>query len=347
VLALKNEGPLSNQLNELDVPCMHLEMTSVLPRPLHLYRMAGFLRRLQPDLIQGWMVHGNLAALLLRFLLPARPPVLWNIRHSVTGFPLSSTSGFLIRQSARLSSHTAHIIYNSQRSACEHELLGYDRRRTIVIPNGFECDRFKPDPAARAEIRSELRVEEDTPLIGLIARYDPLKDHATFLQAAQILSSRYPGVRYVLAGRGVARENLALMRRVQALGLGDRVHLLGERTDVPRLTASLDIATSCSRSEAFSNTLGEAMACTVPCVATDVGDSAFLVKDTGRVVMPGSPDQLAVAWEELLRLSPLERRQLGEAGRLRIQSTFSIDKVAMQYLRLHSSVAEAVEAQTD
>src|SRR5690606_26895230 len=178
----------------------------------------------------------------------------------------------------------------------------------------------------------ELGLRETDRLVGLIARWHPQKDHAGFLRAAAALAGRQPTAHFVLAGGQCDTGNPELLRLVAATGLADRVQLRGQRSDIPRLTAALDIATLASSfGEAFPSVLGEAMACAVPCVTTDVGDSADIVGDTGRVVPPGDPAALAAAWEELLALSPAELAELGERGRQRAHREFELGAVASRY----------------
>ena len=189
---------------------------------------------------------------------------------------------------------------------------GFDAAKLTVIPNGFDSSRFRPDPAARDEVRREIGVAPDAPLIGLVARYDPFKDHATFLRAAAALVRTRPDARFLLCGNRVDAGNAELVEQIASLGLAEHVRLLGPRRDVQRIYAALDVLAQSSISEAFPLVLGEAMASGVPCAATDVGDSALIVGDTGRIVPPRNPEALAGAWADLLADRP--RRAAGRSG---------------------------------
>jgi glycosyltransferase involved in cell wall biosynthesis len=172
----------------------------------------------------------------------------------------------------------------------------------------------------------------------MMARFHPQKDHSNFLQAAAILASDYPNVHFLLSGCEVDRENQTLNQLIEKLGLFNHVALLGERQDMHRLTAALDIASlSSAYGEAFSLALGEAMACGVPCVVTDIGDSAWMVDSTGRVVPPRNPEALAKSWRELIELDRQERVSLGQAARARVIEHFSLDSVVAQYETLYES----------
>ncbi|HEY9721586.1 MAG TPA: glycosyltransferase, partial [Oscillatoriaceae cyanobacterium] len=271
------------------------------------------------------------------------PRVLWSVRtaapEDVRQKPM--TRG-LIRLGAMLSDRPEAILYNSRTSAGQHEALGYAADKTRVIPNGFELGRFGPDAEAYRVVREELGVPAHAGLIGLFGRYHPVKDQAGFLRAASLLAPHAPDWYYVLAGRDVDAHNAALQSQIAEAGLEGRVRLLGERRDMPRLFAAMDVVASASKLEAFSNVIGEAMASGVPCVVTDVGDSAWIVGDTGRAVPPEQPQALADALAELVGMDVEARRALGRAARARVSEHFAIEQIAAQYERLYAAESELV-----
>ena len=210
----------------------------------------------------------------------------------------------------------------------------------VVVPNGFDLTRFKPDEDARKRIRTELGLDVDTPLVGLIGRFDPQKNHAGFFEAAGVLHRHMPHVHFVLAGQAVDIDNAALMQAITQAGVLANTHLLSLRNDMPELMAALDVlASSSSYGEAFPNVLGEAMACGVPCVVTDVGDSAYIVGNTGRVVTTKNMAGLAQALVDILQQSALERLALGEAARTRVATHFEIGQITRQYEAFYDELA--------
>jgi glycosyltransferase involved in cell wall biosynthesis len=174
-------------------------------------------------------------------------------------------------------------------------------------------------------------------LIGLIGRYDPMKDHSTFNKAACLLLRERRDVHFILAGRDVKWENKPLAKQIRDVWKG-HFHLLGERNDVANIGAALDVASSSSYGEGFPNIIGEAMSCGVPCVVTDVGDSERIVGDTGRVVPPKDPDALAKAWKELIDLGEEGRERLGLAARKRIRDHFELSQISKKYEAFYSSL---------
>jgi glycosyltransferase involved in cell wall biosynthesis len=163
-----------------------------------------------------------------------------------------------------------------------------------------------------------------------------MKDHVGFIAATAQVLRRCPYVRFLLAGRGVSNEQPELTKMIQEYQLQDHVFLLGERHDTPRLMLALDVACSASAwGEGFSNAIGEAMACGVPCVVTDVGDSSFIVGATGISTPPANPAGLAQGIIRLIEAGPERRQQLGLAARRRIENDFSISSVARRYQELY------------
>jgi glycosyltransferase involved in cell wall biosynthesis len=341
VLSMIDRGTFGDRIEALGIPIHTLNMRPGRPMPLDFWRLVRTVKRIGPDLIQGWMYHGNLAALLAGSRLKNRPPVIWNIRHSPYQLQyVKKSTAAVIKIGAALSKRPERIIYNARVSADQHEALGYAADKREVIPNGFDLDLFRPDGAARSTVRQVLGLPEEALLIGLIGRFHPMKDHANMLQATAILCANGHDAHVLLIGRGVDHDNEILTRRIAELGLGERIHLLGERRDTPTLTAALDLLVSSSYAEGFSNVIGEAMACAVPCVVTDAGDSAWIVGDTGLVVPPRDPDALADAISTMIELGPSGRQAWGEKARQRVRELFSLPAIVKRYEALYERVLE-------
>ncbi|RMH18501.1 MAG: glycosyltransferase [Gammaproteobacteria bacterium] len=337
VVSLLSPGSMSSRISALGIPVWHLGMESPLRLPQAVWRLARITHRFRPGVIQGWMYHGNLAAMLAKTLSSRRARMIWGIRQSLYDLKREKvvTRG-VIRMGAHLSKHADTLVFNSQTARVQHESFGFGSNNSLVIDNGFDTELFRPDEDARSRVRKELGLRPDAKLIGKIARYHPMKGHQVFLKAAMDLAERIPDVHFVLVGRGVDADNQVFAPWLRRPMLADRLHLLGERTDIPRLTAALDIASSSSWGEAFPNTIGEAMSCAVPCVATDVGDVKRIVGKAGVVVPAGDEKALAVAWESLL-LNDEERHSMGKAARSRVMDKFSLDRAARRYGELYTN----------
>jgi glycosyltransferase involved in cell wall biosynthesis len=345
VVSLIDIGPIGLKIQAVGIPVRAVGMRRGVPNPLAVLRLAHWLRQDPPHVIQTWTYHADLVGGLAA-RLAGGIPVAWGVHH--TTFDPRGTkrmSIWTIMACARLSRWLpARIVCCSEASRRGHRQLGYAADKMLVITNGFDLALFGPDPAARQSVRRELGIPEEAPLIGVVARFHPDKDHRNFVQAAARLHACVPESHFLLCGDGITWENPELARWIEAAGIRDKCHLLGRREDIPRLTAALDIASSSSSGEAFPLVIGEAMACGVPCVATDVGESAIIVGNTGVVVPPKDPQALADGWTRLLvGMSREERRGLGLAARQRIKERYSLGKIVAQYERLYESLAAAGE----
>ena len=340
VISLMGDGALGARIRAVGVPVFSLGMSrGGMPTLASLRYLREIVRRESPDIAQGWMYHGNLAASLAGWLFGSGMPVVWNVRQTL--YDLQHERRFtrwVIRANALLSSRANAIVYNSRTSAAQHEAFGFDASRTNIIPNGFDTDAFRPDAAARAAVRRELKLDDNAILVGLIGRYHPMKDHRNFLHAASLLSKKAPLAHFLLVGQDVDKQNAPLVTTIEELMLTDKVSLLGERTDIAQLNASLDILCSASWAEGFANVIGEAMSCSVPCVVTDVGDSAWIVGQGGVAVPPRSPEALASALAALCGMKAEQRRAIGDKGRRRVIEKFSLAAISSRYQDLYDAL---------
>ena len=336
VISLIGPGPIGDELAAAGIRVDTLEMRRGSFTPAGMHRLVALIREQQPDVVQAWMYHANLLGGIAARLAGVRN-VVWNIRAAQLEAKSEKRSSILIaRASGRLARLLCRrIVTNSDEARRVHEAFGYPPRLFDVIPNGFDLDLFHPSEEARADVRAELGIAGDATLVGMIARFHPGKEHRTFLAAAGRLAAGRPDVHFLLAGDGVTSENPALAEPIREHQLEGRVHLLGRRADVPRLFAALDLSALTSAYEAFPNVLGEAMACAVPCVSTDVGDAAEIVGDTGVVVPVRDADALVTAWNRLLGESVEERRGRGARARERVRERYSLSAIASRYLALY------------
>jgi glycosyltransferase involved in cell wall biosynthesis len=336
VLSLLAPGAIGAQVQHTESKLITIAMDER-PRPYDVVRLTRSLSNAAPDLLHGWMYHGNLAAIIGSALGLHFSPVIWSIHHTVRNLgdekPLSRR---LIRLSAILSSRAKAISYCSRVSADDHERLGFDPRRRVVIPNGTDCDQFAPSVEAGARLRQMLSLPPERLVIGHVARFHPMKDQTSLVRAIGRLLAQGYDVQGVFIGEG--HEDGPVRVAARDLGIDDRISTPGVRGDIADLMPGFDVYALCSAwGEAFSLAVGEAMASGVPAVVTDVGDSGWLVGDTGVVVPLGESDALAAGLMRLLRLRPDERRALGQQARRRVQENFSLSLYVERHLALYEA----------
>jgi len=285
-----------------------------------LFRLIRVLRKLKPDVLHGYLGTPNVLAVLMKPML-AGARIVWGVRASNMDL---SRYDWLMRSHYRVEcalSRFADLIISNSRAGMQHAASnGFPEEKMVVIPNGIDTERFRPDAEAGRCIQEEWKVDRGDVLIGLVGRLDPMKDHPTFLKAASLLLKQRQDVRFVCIGNGKEPYKQELKDLGEQLGLSGRLLWAGSRNDLPAIYNALDILTSSSAfGEGFSNVIGEAMATGVPCVVTDVGDASWIVGETGIVVPPGQPEALMEGWKRCL-----EAQGMASQARSRIENNFSI-----------------------
>ena len=338
VVSLAHIGPLGAAVEAAGIPVHALDLPAGRIPLRGVWALARLLRAERPAVAQGWMYHANLLTTLAAPLADVGR-TLWNIRSASADLKgYGRATALTIRAGALLSSRPLTIVTNSNAARIRHEALGYHPRQWTLISNGFDLQRFRPDPEAYGAVRRELGLPPKAWLVGHFGRFHPVKRHDLLLAAAANLLPHHADLHFLLAGTDVVAANPALAGRLPS-ELEGRVRFLGERADVARLMAALNVAVLCSDSESFPNVVGEAMACGVPCVVTDVGDAAEIVGDTGRIIKPGDTGALAAELDELLRLPPATLHALGAQARARVAAQYDLARVVEVYAALYRAVA--------
>jgi glycosyltransferase involved in cell wall biosynthesis len=341
VICLLDEGKYAVLLQEagIDVQCLNLKQSIFsLGKLLRLRRM---IAQAKPDVVQTWMYHSDLFGGIAARLAGIRA-VVWGIHHTTLDPQKSAVGTILVaRICARLSHFVpARIISCSQRGMEIHKSLGYSKNKLVFLPNGHDTSVFKPDTAMRQKYRKEMSIDDGTLLIGCVARFDPQKDQDNLLHALSIFARSCSSFQALLIGPGVDNNNHILTQLITQLNLDGRVKLLGPISNIPAVMNGIDIHVLPSAfGEAFPNVLCEAMACGTPCVATDVGDSAAIIGDTGESCPPSDPTALSEAmWRCTQRV--VREPKLQENCRNRIAQNFSLGSVRDRYHEIWSEAAK-------
>jgi glycosyltransferase involved in cell wall biosynthesis len=293
-------------------------------------RLARWLRERSPDAVQGWMYRGNLVATAAAAIARAAAPVVWSIRQGLNDLDVSPRATRLaISTSARLSRRPAAVVYNAESARRQHEAIGFAPRRSVIIPNGIGSATAAP---------AALDLPDGAFVVALIARWHPVKNHEGFVRAAARFARTWPAARFVLAGDGIDAGNRTLASWIESSGIGERVTLLGERSDVASILAAADVVTLSSHGEAFPNVILEGMAAGKSCVAPDVGDVAALLGDAGVLVRPGDPEALAAGWESIASMTAAAREALGAKARRRAIDIYGLERAGGAFEALYRSL---------
>ena len=334
VVSLMDAGKYGALLKKEGVPVSCLGMHRGRLTLGGLSRLWRLLRGDKWDVVQTWMYHADLVGGLVARLAGV-DRVFWGIRHTTLEPGKSRRATMLVaRLNARLSRWVpTGIVCCAERARAVHSALGYFDEKMKVIPNGYDLDLFRPNAVVRQRLRAEWGVDETVPLIGMVGRFDPLKDHGNLIQALFALNQMGIAYRCVMVGSGMDASTAQLATWLDRYGLRGAVLLLGPQDNIPEIMNALDIHVLSSCGEAFPNVLAEAMACGTPCVTTDVGDAALIVGDAGWVVPPQNPELLAqslsIALEEWQDREAWAIRQF--TARQRIGGRFSITQMVNSY----------------
>ncbi|MEY3788332.1 MAG: hypothetical protein RIQ94_618 [Pseudomonadota bacterium] len=335
VVSLTSLGVIGELLQNKGVKIHALNLSPLgLNLPIVIWRLIKLIRYHQPDIVQTWMYHADLLGGLAARLAGCKN-VVWGIRSTAIPQGFLSVTFWLIRLCA-ICSHIIpyKIICCAQSAKAAHIKLGYAAHKITVISNGYDFSAFEQYSNSRAKARMELGFDDNEIVIGVVGRFDPLKDFHNFITAASILSAKLSNIKFLMIGRNIEWSNSTLYEWIEDGGLIKNFQLLGERSNIPFFLSAMDVFCLSSVNEAFPNVVVEAMAMELPCVVTQAGDAADIVGDNDFVVPVKDSVSLANALLRMYDLSPEERINLGKKGSKRVREKYDIKNIRQQYEKM-------------
>ncbi|MCA9774177.1 MAG: glycosyltransferase [Myxococcales bacterium] len=291
-----------------------------------ILRLRRLARRGRPDVVYGVLFGPAWFATIACLGTGVRR--VWGLRGSSDAGVIDTRERRLIyRVTAWLSRFPHAILVNSERGRRDYIAMGLRADRFHVIPNGFDVERWRPDPEAGAKLRERWNVGSETRVLGLVGRVHPVKGHALLLDAAARLLPTGIDFRVAFVGPDRSGHGGPLRERAKALGIADRVLWIDATDEMRAVYNAFDVSVCASGSEGFPNVVGEAMACGRTCVTTDVGDAAILLGGTGLVVPRQDPAAMAEALRRALGWTREERERRAAAARARIVESYTIDRM--------------------
>ena len=336
VIGLDRDTYLGDRIRELGIPVHALNIKK---KPTAIAQAYKRLNAFNPDVIHGTMYEGGVVGSILRRFLANNPPVIWTVHEGLENYRQESYRKQLqLRLWGLMSKMPEAMMYVSYLNRDQHLNWGFNNDKALVIPNGVDTQRFYSNRNARKTLRKRLGIPQNSFVIGITARFHPVKNHIGFINAAALLSKVHPETHFIMVGTDIDTDNKVLTTLIAKHSLQQRMHLLGNREDIPDIVNTYDIAALTSFGEAFPLTLGEAMASAVPCVATNVGDNEYIIKNTGRVVPVNDDAAMAAAWQELLEMDKKELKQLGQAALERVMDKFTLAQQVQQHEALYETL---------
>ncbi|WYD80265.1 MAG: glycosyltransferase [Candidatus Electrothrix gigas] len=342
VISLQDEGKYGPMLMNkgISVYCLYLSNNILI---LHgIFKLALLLKKIKSDVVQTWLYHADFIGGLAAKALGLKK-ICWGIRSAdFDDGSIGKTTMWIVRLNALLSKWIpVYIISCSNKGKRIHASIGYNENKLIAIQNGYDLYSFVPSLNGTRKLRKLTGVPKNIIVLGMVARFDPLKDHKLLVSALSLVSEFGYDFRCLLVGEGISADNLELKNWLERYRLHDHIRLMGQRTDIPVVMNLIDIHILSSSGEAFPNVLCEAMACGTPCVTTDVGDAAEIVGGTGWVVPAGSAEALSgaiiKAIDEFYN-EPDSWAKRRHYARNRIKENFGIEKMVEKYSQVWQSL---------
>lgn len=342
VISLTTIGKIGTQLQELGIKIYTLEITSFWNAPLKFLNLIKIIKNNQPDIVHSWMYHADLLGGIAAYL--TKHKIIWSIRntHATVGSGTASFTKYIMLTCAWLSKYIPKKIVCVANSAISSHNK-YDHSKMLVIPNGYDTEKIikQSNNISRETFRSSLGIDSNAIVIGSVGRFNDYKDFPTFIETASLLLTAYDNLKFLLIGRNVDTNNNALMILINKTIDPSAFLLLGERNDIPVCLKAMDIFCLHSISEGFPNVLGEAMCIGVPCITTDAGDAALMVRNAKLVSPISDPTALAEKVKSIITLSPEERHEIGAELQRIIKTDYSLQNMQQSYEKLYTEVANS------
>jgi len=333
VLTLQGPGMIDNDLRIKGIDVINLNMMSLVNFLPGLYKLIRMMRIKKPDVVYTWMYDADFIGGIAAYLAGIRN-IIWGIRNTNINRGKFSFRWIVLKFCSILSFVIPRVTVCCAHSAkSAHIKLGYCSKKMIVIPNGYDLKEFNPSQTLKNNIRKKLGIREGSKVIGIIGRFDELKDFNNFIQAASKAAKKFDNLYFLMAGKGIDENNFQLMSWIDEAKIKDKVLLFGQ-VDPHDIYAAMDFYCLSSKAEGFPNVVAEAMAMETPCIVTDVGDAKIIVNNIGRVIPPNSPYQLSRAMIDMLEIPESALIKMGSDARQSIFDNYDIKEVAKQYMKL-------------
>lgn len=326
VISLTDIGTLGAEIQErgIKVHCLNLKAKNFFSS---IVRVKNICENF--DIINTWMYHSDFIGFIVGKIL-CKKKLIWNVRHSNLELKTNKLRTLLIAKINAILAHKVDMItYNSEKAYETHSKFGYNNKKSIVVENGFELEKFKFDPFSRDRLRRELKLNDVEKVLITVGRWNIQKDYNTLIKGLAKVKKNNADIKMIMVGKDLEDNNKELVALISKYNLNDNIILLGLRKDIPQLLSVADIYISSSQGESFSNAIGEAMACELPCIVTDTGDSKKIVGDSGSVINVKDYGALADKIDEMFKRDKLD--EMGKIARERIIKNYEIRNVVKKY----------------
>jgi len=335
VISLTDYGKYGKQFLNLNIPVYALRFKKKSFNLIKIFKLLEIVKKYNPKIIQSWMYHADFLTVILKIFLP-KIKFIWGVRNTVFTFKDSYLRWSFLKICSILSHFVPSIIIsNSRKGITDHVIAGYKKNKFRLIYNGVDIKKFhiKESVNAKKKLKIFNLKNQNKPLIGMVARYDKQKGYEILLKSLETLKKKKIDFNCFLIGKNIDYKNSELNFLIQKYNLKSNMFLLGQINNLENIYNALDIfVLSSINGEGFPNVLIEAMACGVPCVATNVGDCKFIINNTGWIVPPNNSKILSQALENAIEQLSLPKWLLKKKNcRNRVIKNFNINKMVLKF----------------
>ncbi len=268
-------------------------------------------------------------------------PLVWNVRQTQVAKVKNQEHIWIVQRINAVLSRwlPKKIVYCAEAARHSHENIGFARNKAVVIANGVDTEKYVSHENLRRSQRQSWELFNNDVLIGMVGRFDPLKNHQRFMRILKKVVDACPqhNIKAVLVGRGINQHNRELMIYAEKYHVKNRLLLIDETDDVVSTLNAMDVHVLTSDNEGWPNVLGEAMSVGLPCVATDVGDVNIMMYDKSAAIAPKDENRFAQKVAEYINLPSGERWKLAKMNREYIHKNSSLETTVKDYDDLYLS----------
>lgn len=342
VVSLTDEGKYGKYILDFKIPIFTLNFKKYRFNILNFVSLLKIIYKYEPQIIQTWMYHADFLSIFLKIFFP-KTKILWSIRNTTFGFKDSISRYFISRICSIFSYIIPNLIISCGYVAMnDHITLGYNKKIIRVIYNGVDTEKYNlkifKDPKELLELLNlDINVR---PILGMVARYDKQKGHSILIKSLSRLKKNGYSFCCVLVGSNINFKNKDLITMIDEHQLSSNIVLLGQRTDLETIYNLIDILILPSiNGEGFPNVLIEAMACQTPCIATDVGESSYIVNKTGWLVPPNNSEKLSNSIKQAINEinSPNWKTRQNNC-RVHVTENYNLKKMVIEFNKAWLSV---------
>ena len=339
ICTLLGEDEYSYQIKNNSIRVYHLNILKNKLSFLNIFQLYLILKKENPEILQSWLYHSDLIGSIFGTICGIKK-IIWNIRHTdISSLNMKNSTKILVRICAIISKFVPNkIIYCSKISLKEHEMIGYNKKKSHLIYNGVDINIFKP--TRQNKDKKALKSKKDIFKIGMVARFNHYKNHIGLIDVMKLLELNDIKFHCYLIGKNIDSKNKILVDYIHKLGISNKFSLLGYKDNMPDILNMLDLHILLTYSESFPNVIAEAMSCGVPCISSNEGEAKKIISKNGYILKGNNKKEV---FDKIIQIINIKKNnsewvKLKRNCKMHIEKNFSLQLMIDNYNRLWKSL---------